>query len=58
LLKRFKRRERVRTGFECERRIANLNDVKVGDILECFNVQKPFAAAEAAAQSGVPPEKK
>src|SRR5215475_906801 len=53
-LKRFKDdASEVRTGFECGAGIANFNDVKVGDILECFNVQK-VSAAEAAAQSGVP----
>ena len=39
----------VRTGFECGLGIANFNDVKVGDILECFQVIK-VSAAEAAAQ--------
>jgi len=40
-LKRFKDdASEVRTGFECGAGIANFNDVKVGDILECFNVQK------------------
>ncbi|HXJ45148.1 MAG TPA: translation initiation factor IF-2 [Candidatus Dormibacteraeota bacterium] len=57
-LKRFKDdASEVRTGFECGAGIANFNDVKVGDILECFNVQK-LSAAEAAAQSGVPAGKK
>jgi translation initiation factor IF-2 len=50
-LKRFKDdASEVRTGFECGAGIANFNDVKVGDILECFNIQK-LSAAEAAAQS-------
>ena len=53
-LKRFKDdASEVRTGFECGAGIANFNDVKIGDILECFTVQK-LSAAEAAAQSGVP----
>ncbi len=40
-LKRFKDdASEVRTGFECGAGIANFNDVKVGDILECFSVQK------------------
>ncbi len=57
-LKRFKDdASEVRTGFECGAGIANFNDIKVGDILECFNVQK-LSAAEAAAQSGVPAGKK
>jgi hypothetical protein len=40
----------VRTGFECGAGIANFNDVKVGDILECFSVTK-LSAAEAAGQT-------
>ncbi len=49
-LKRFKDdASEVRTGFECGVGIANFNDVKVGDILECFQVTK-LSAAEAAAQ--------
>ena len=52
-LKRFKDdASEVRTGFECGAGIANFNDVKIGDILECFSVQK-LSAAEAAAQAGV-----
>jgi translation initiation factor IF-2 len=40
-LKRFKEdASEVRTGFECGAGIANFNDVKVGDVLECFNVQR------------------
>ena len=47
----------VRTGFECGAGIANFNDVKVGDILECFQVTK-LSAAEAAAQSNAPASRK
>ncbi len=51
-LKRFKDdASEVRTGFECGVGIANFNDVKVGDILECFQVSK-VSAAEAAAERG------
>jgi translation initiation factor IF-2 len=51
-LKRFKDdASEVRTGFECGAGIANFNDVKVGDVLECFTVQK-LSASEAAAQAG------
>jgi translation initiation factor IF-2 len=51
-LKRFKEdASEVRAGFECGAGIQNFNDVKVGDILECFSVQK-LTAAEAAAQGG------
>ncbi|MBV8514319.1 MAG: translation initiation factor IF-2, partial [Acidobacteria bacterium] len=57
-LKRFKDdASEVRTGFECGVGIANFNDVKVGDILECFQVTK-LSAAEAAAQSGGPAARK
>jgi translation initiation factor IF-2 len=49
-LKRFKDdASEVRTGFECGIGISNFNDVKVGDVLECFQVMK-LSAAEAAAQ--------
>ena len=51
-LKRFKDdASEVRTGFECGVGIANFNDIKVGDILECFQVTK-LSGAEAAAQAG------
>jgi translation initiation factor IF-2 len=57
-LKRFKDdASEVRTGFECGAGIANFNDVKVGDILECFQVTK-LSAAEAAAQVGAPAGRK
>jgi translation initiation factor IF-2 len=56
-LKRFKDdASEVRTGFECGAGIANFNDVKVGDILECFTVQK-LTAAEAAGQGAPAPKK-
>src|SRR6266851_906012 len=54
-LRRFKEDvNEVRSGFECGASIANFNDVKVGDILECFQVQK-LTAAEAAAPGGGSP---
>ena len=57
-LKRFKDdASEVRTGFECGAGIANFNDVKVGDILECFQVTK-LSAAEAAAQGSAPASRK
>ena len=47
-LKRFKDdASEVRAGYECGLGIANFNDVKVGDVLECFQVVK-VSAAEAA----------
>ncbi|MGH9792062.1 MAG: translation initiation factor IF-2 [Candidatus Acidiferrales bacterium] len=48
-LKRFKDdASEVRAGFECGIGVSNFNDVKVGDVLECFAVQK-VAVAEATA---------
>jgi translation initiation factor IF-2 len=52
-LKRFKDDVReVREGFECGLNIRNYNDVKVGDVLECYRVEEVArtlagAAAEA-----------
>ena len=49
-LKRFKDdASEVRTGFECGLGISNFNDVKIGDVIECFQVVK-LSAVEAAAQ--------
>ncbi len=46
-LRRFKDDvNEVRSGFECGAVISNFSDVKVGDVLECFQVQK--VAAEVA----------
>src|ERR1700722_9139075 len=43
-LKRFKEDvKEVRTGFECGIGIANFADVKVGDLLECFTIEKSAA---------------
>jgi translation initiation factor IF-2 len=40
-LKRFKDDVReVREGFECGIAIANFNDVKVGDVIECYKVEE------------------
>ena len=40
-LRRFKDDvNEVRAGFECGAGISNFNDVKVGDILECFKMEK------------------
>jgi len=56
-LKRFKDdTNEVRAGYECGLGIANFNDVKVGDHLECFQVVK-LSAAKAAAQGAVPARK-
>ena len=57
-LKRFKDDvNEVRTGFECGAGVANFNDIKVGDVLECFSVTK-MSAAEAAGQAGGPSAKR
>jgi translation initiation factor IF-2 len=43
-LRRFKDdANEVRAGFECGIGISNFNDVKVGDILECFKIEKTAA---------------
>jgi translation initiation factor IF-2 len=48
-LRRFKEDvAEVRSGFECGMGISNFNDIKVGDVLECFLVEK-LAAVEATA---------
>ena len=40
-LKRFKDDvKEVREGFECGIGIANFNDVKVGDVIECYKVEE------------------
>ena len=40
-LKRFKdEAKEVREGFECGIGIANYNDIKVGDIIECYTVEE------------------
>jgi len=57
-LKRFKDdASEVRTGFECGAGVANFNDIKVGDVLECFSVTK-VSAAEAAGQASAPAGKR
>jgi translation initiation factor IF-2 len=49
-LKRFKDdANEVRAGYECGVGISNFNDVKAGDILECFKMEKT-AALEMPAQ--------
>ena len=40
-LKRFKDdAKEVREGFECGIGIQNFNDVKVGDVIECYTVEE------------------
>jgi translation initiation factor IF-2 len=44
-LRRFKDdASEVRAGYECGVSVSNFNDVKVGDILECFNMQRVVIA--------------
>jgi translation initiation factor IF-2 len=48
-LRRFKEDvSEVRSGFECGMGISNFSDIKVGDVLECFVVEK-LAVAETTA---------
>ncbi len=48
-LKRFKDdANEVRTGFECGASVSNFNDLQVGDVLECFHMQR-LVLAEASA---------
>ena len=48
-LRRFKDDvNEVRSGFECGATVSNFADIKVGDVLECFNMQK-LVLAEATA---------
>jgi translation initiation factor IF-2 len=48
-LRRFKDDvNEVRSGFECGASVSNFNDIKVGDQLDCFHMQK-LVLAEATA---------
>ena len=48
-LKRFKDdASEVRSGMECGIGIANFNDIKVGDVIECFHVEKTAAVLTTA----------
>jgi translation initiation factor IF-2 len=48
-LRRFKEdANEVRAGFECGAGVSNFNDVKVGDVLECFSMQKLILAQATA----------
>ena len=48
-LRRFKDdANEVRAGFECGVGVSNFNDVKVGDVLECFSMQKLVLAQATA----------
>jgi translation initiation factor IF-2 len=40
-LKRFKEDVReVQAGYECGVGLENFNDIKVGDIIECYTIEK------------------
>jgi len=48
-LRRFKEdANEVRAGFECGVGVSNFNDIKVGDVLECFSMQKQILAEATA----------
>ena len=48
-LRRFKEdANEVRAGFECGVGVSNFNDIKVGDLLECFAMQKQILAEATA----------
>jgi translation initiation factor IF-2 len=54
-LRRFKEDvNEVRGGYECGAGISNFNDVKVGDVLECFKMEKsaPLEAVTAGDRGG------
>jgi translation initiation factor IF-2 len=52
-LRRFKEdANEVRAGFECGVGVSNFNDVKVGDVLECFKIEKT-----APLEAVVPPDR-
>lgn len=49
-LRRFKEDvNEVRNGYECGAGISNFNDVKIGDVLECFKIEKTAALETVAA---------
>lgn len=52
-LKRFKDDVReVREGFECGIGIANYNDIKVGDVIECYQIEEVARTLANAGQGG------
>src|SRR5579863_2461554 len=56
-LRRFKDDvNEVRSGFECGAGISNFNVVKVGDVLECFKVEKTAPVEAAIIDRGRAPE--
>lgn len=56
-LRRFKEDvNEVRQGFECGAGISNFSDVKVGDVLECFKMEKTAALDVNLPDRGRPPK--
>jgi translation initiation factor IF-2 len=52
-LKRFKDDVReVREGFECGLNITNFNDIKVGDVIECYRVEEVARTLAGTASRG------
>jgi len=52
-LRRFKEDvNEVRAGFECGLGISNFNDVKIGDVLECFKIEKTAPVEMGAGERG------
>lgn len=51
-LKRFKDDVReVREGFECGLNVSNFNDIKVGDIIECYRMEEVARTLSAVSES-------
>ena len=52
-LRRFKDDvKEVKEGFECGIGVENFNDLKVGDVLECYKTEEVARTLEAAGQAG------
>jgi translation initiation factor IF-2 len=52
-LKRFKEDAReVKSGFECGIGVENFNDIKVGDILEAYELKEMKATLEVPGEKG------
>ena len=50
-LKRFKDDVReVREGFECGLNVANFNDLKIGDMIECYRVEEVARSLSGAGE--------
>jgi translation initiation factor IF-2 len=50
-LKRFKDDvKEVREGFECGLNVSNFNDIKVGDVIECYRMEEVARTLSAVAE--------